>query len=128
MATIAATRTLTISEAATATGMSTHTLRYYERAGLMLDAVERAPSRHRRYAEIDLRWLELVGRLRQSGMPIREIRAYAALVRAGDGNEDARLALLEAHRDQVRARLRDTQENLAAIDAKITLYRRIAGR
>jgi len=76
---------LTISDAAEATGLSTHTLRYYERAGLMLDPVERAPSSHRRYTEAEIRWVTLLTRLRATGMPIRRIREYADLVREGAG-------------------------------------------
>ena len=73
---------LSISDAAEATGLSTHTLRYYERAGLMLDRVERAPSSHRRYTEAEIRWVTLLTKLRATGMPIRRIREYADLVRA----------------------------------------------
>lgn len=119
------TRTLTIAEAAAATGLSPHTLRYYERDGLLLDAVERASSGHRRYTERDLGWLHLLTRLRATGMPIREIREYADLVRRGDGTEPQRLALLQAHRDAVRAQLAEAAEHLAAIEMKIDLY---AGR
>src|SRR3954468_7911061 len=96
----APTATISISEAALATGLTAHTLRYYERAGLMLDPVERALSSHRRYSERALAWLVLLTRLRRTGMSIRDMRAYAALVRAGDGNERERLALLETHRRQ----------------------------
>jgi DNA-binding transcriptional MerR regulator len=56
-------------------------------------------------------------------MPIRRIREYAELVRAGDGNEAERLALLEAHREEVRERLREVRRNLELIDYKIGLYR-----
>jgi DNA-binding transcriptional MerR regulator len=119
------TRTLTIAEAAAATGLSPHTLRYYERDGLLLDAVERAASGHRRYTERDLGWLHLLTRLRATGMPIREIREYADLVRQGEGTEPQRLALLQAHRDAVRAQLAEAAEHLAAIEMKIDLY---AGR
>jgi DNA-binding transcriptional MerR regulator len=114
---------LSISDAALATGVSVHTLRYYERAGLMLDAVGRASSSHRRYTEDEVRWVVLLTRLRATGMPIRRVRAYADLVRAGGGNEDERLALLEAHREAVVAQIADMQRSLAAIDAKIDLYR-----
>ncbi len=62
MTTLATDGGLTIAEAAEATGLTTHTLRYYERDGLMLDAVERASSGHRRYTEQDLRWITLVSR------------------------------------------------------------------
>jgi DNA-binding transcriptional MerR regulator len=119
------TRTLTIAEAAAATGLSPHTLRYYERDGLLLDAVERAASGHRRYTERDLGWLHLLTRLRATGMPIREIREYADLVRQGDGTEPQRLALLQDHRDAVRAQLAEAAEHLAAIEMKIDVY---AGR
>jgi DNA-binding transcriptional MerR regulator len=118
-------RTLTIAEAAAATGLSPHTLRYYERDGLLLDAVERASSGHRRYTERDLGWIHLLTRLRATGMPIREIREYAELVRQGEGTEPQRMALLQAHRDAVRAQLAEVTEHLAAIEMKIDVY---AGR
>jgi len=113
---------LSIAEAAEVSGLTTHTLRYYERDGLMLDAVDRAPSGHRRYTERDLRWIEMITRLRSTGMPVREVREYAALVRAGDGNEAERLELLRAHRARVLAQLAEVRDNLAAIDVKVALY------
>ena len=125
MATVEA--ALSISDAALATGVSVHTLRYYERAGLMLDAVGRASSSHRRYTEDEVRWVVLLTRLRATGMPIRRVRAYADLVRSGAGNEDERLSLLEAHREAVVAQIADMQRSLEAIDAKIELYRERIG-
>jgi DNA-binding transcriptional MerR regulator len=118
---------LSISDAARATGVSVHTLRYYERAGLMLDRVERASSSHRRYTDGEIRWVVLLTKLRSTGMPIRRMREYADLVRAGDGNEAERLALLEAHRVAVRAQLEAMERNLAAIDHKVELYRERLG-
>lgn len=117
---------MTIAEAAQATGISPHTLRYYERAGL-LRPVGRNGSGHRRYGEADLAWIEVLTKLRRTGMPIRRMREYAELVWSGDGNEAARLALLEAHRDDVRAQLEETAECLRFIDRKIEIYRK-AGR
>ena len=112
---------LTIAEVAERTGLTRHTLRYYERDGLML-GVSRAGSGHRRYSEHDLGWIELITKLRATGMPIREVRGYAELVRAGGGNEDERLALLRAHRDRVRAQLDTMAAYLDAIDMKISYY------
>ena len=123
---VADTRTngaLSISEAARVTGLSAHTLRYYERAGLMLDRVDRAESTHRRYSERDIDWVVLLTRMRKTGMPIRLVRRYAELVREGDGNEEERLALLEEHRRGVLAQLEEVASNLEAIDYKIRLYR-----
>jgi DNA-binding transcriptional MerR regulator len=100
-----------------------HTLRYYERAGLVVTAVDRTHSGRRRYRKLDLDWITVCTRLRATGMPIRTIRRYAELVAAGPGNEQERLALLEAHRAEVIARLAEIQENLKAIDHKIDVYR-----
>ena len=121
MATVPA-QELTIAEAAAEAGLSVHTLRYYERAGL-LTPVDRNGSGHRRYTSDDIAWIVVCTKLRATGMPIRRIREYAELVREGDGNEAERLALLEAHREDVRARLREVRRNLELIDYKIELYR-----
>jgi DNA-binding transcriptional MerR regulator len=112
---------LTIAEVAERTGLTRHTLRYYERDGLML-GVGRSGSGHRRYTEHDLGWIELITKLRATGMPVREVRRYAELVRAGGGNEDERLALLRAHRGRVRAQLETMTAYLDAIDMKISYY------
>jgi DNA-binding transcriptional MerR regulator len=114
---------LSIAEAARRTGVSVHTLRYYERAGLVVTAVDRTAGGRRRYHQLDLDWIVICTRLRATGMPIRAIRRYAELVSAGPGNEQERLALLEAHRAEVTARLARTRENLKLIDHKIDVYR-----
>lgn len=113
---------LSIAEAAEQTGLTPDTLRYYERDGLMLRQVERSATGHRRYAETDLTWISLLTCLRGTGMPIREVRRYAELVRAGDGNELERLELLRAHRRDVLAQLAEVTEHLGAIDRKIGIY------
>jgi len=113
---------LTIAEAAALTGLTPDTLRYYERDGLMLRPVPRATSGHRQYTERDLDWIRLITKLRSTGMPIRDVRRYADLVRAGEGNEQERLELLRAHRQVVLARLAEVQDHLGAIDYKIGLY------
>jgi DNA-binding transcriptional MerR regulator len=113
---------LSIAEAAERTGLTAHTLRYYERDGLLLGEVERSSTGHRRYTAADLRWIEMVTRLRATGMPIRDVRRYAAMVRAGDGNEAERLDLLREHRARVLAQLAEVQEHLGAIDRKIGIY------
>ena len=113
---------LSIADASERTGLSPDTLRYYERDGLMLHPVGRSATGHRRYTETDLRWIQLITRLRATGMPIRDVRRYADLVRQGDGNEQERLDLLRAHRQEVLAQLAAVQEHLGAIDAKIGIY------
>jgi DNA-binding transcriptional MerR regulator len=113
---------LTIGRAASMTGLTADTLRYYERDGLLLGPVARSSTGHRRYTDRDLEWIVLVTRLRATGMPIRDVRRYADLVRSGSGNEAARLDLLLAHRRTVLEQLAEVQGHLEAIDYKIGLY------
>ena len=113
---------LTIADAARISGLSVHTLRYYERAGL-IDGVDRASSGHRRYSEADMAWVRTLRRLRATGMPIARIHRYAELVRAGDGTERERLELLEEHRTAVRAQLAEVQGHLAFVESKIATYK-----
>lgn len=118
------TETLTIREVAERTALSPHTLRYYERVGL-LDAPSRAVSGHRRYGEGDLEWLTLLKCLRATGMPIREMQRYAALVRQGDGSVSARRELLEAHQQILHQQRNEINETLAALDRKLAVYREL---
>jgi DNA-binding transcriptional MerR regulator len=114
---------LSIAEAARRTGVSVHTLRYYERAGLAVAPIDRTAGGRRRYQQLDLDWITICTRLRATGMPIKAIRRYAQLVSAGRGNEQERLALLEAHHGEVTAKLAELHENLKLIDHKISVYR-----
>jgi len=114
--------TLTIADAARASGMSAHALRYYEKAGL-LEPIDRNGSGHRRYREEDLERIRFLTKLRATGMPIREIRRYAELMGKGEMTNGARLELLEAHRRQVLVQLEETAKNLDLIEWKINFYR-----
>ncbi|GES28291.1 MerR family transcriptional regulator [Streptomyces angustmyceticus] len=114
---------LSIAEAARRTGVSAHTLRYYERAGLVVTPVDRTHSGRRRYHALDLKWITICTMLRATGMPIKGVRRYAELVAAGGGNEAERLEVLESHRDQVLADIAELQENLKLIARKIDVYR-----
>lgn len=102
---IETTRTFGIGELARLAGVSVHTLRWYEAEGLFPREVPRTPGGRRVYAHDALAWLALLGRLRESGAPISLLREYAALVRAGSGNEAERLALLRAHERSLDAQI-----------------------
>jgi DNA-binding transcriptional MerR regulator len=112
--------TWTISEAAEKCGLSQHTLRWYERIGL-LGHIERGGDGRRRFGDGDLNWLSLLTKLRATGMPVRDMQRYAALVRSGAG-EAERLELLKRHREQVRRDLAAQRECLRLLDAKISYY------
>ncbi|MCY1345233.1 HTH-type transcriptional regulator AdhR [compost metagenome] len=115
---------LSISQLSTLLGLSVHTLRYYERIGL-LDAVSRDGSGHRVYLEKDLRWVEFLVRLRTTGMPIQQMLSYAELRRQGDATLAARRELLEEHRRAVALRIEVLSRSLDALDGKISLYQRL---
>lgn len=112
---------LSIEAAAEATGVSRHTLRYYERIGL-LGPVGRAASGHRRYREEDIAWVRFLTLLRRTGMSIRDTRRFVELTRAGDHTIAERVAVLTAHRDELVARLAELGRHLDAIDMKIDIY------
>jgi DNA-binding transcriptional MerR regulator len=111
---------LTIAEVADLAGVSAHTLRYYERIGLL--AVPRNPAGHRVYGAADLTRVVFLTRLRMTGMPVRELQRYVRLVEQGESTVPERLRTLEQHRDTVRAQLDALTLALAAVDFKITVY------
>ena len=103
-------------------GVSAHTLRYYERIGLV--RVDRDASGHRYYDAASVRRLVFLTRMRTSGMPIRDLRRYIELVEAGRDTVPERLALLTEHREGLRARIDELRLALAATEYKIAAYTR----
>jgi DNA-binding transcriptional MerR regulator len=110
----------TIGEAAEKCGLSQHTLRWYERIGL-LGHIQRGSDGRRRFSDGDLDWLSLLTKLRATGMPVRDMQRYAELVRSGAGQAE-RLELLKRHREQVRRAIASQRECLKLLDAKVSHY------
>ncbi|WP_455359373.1 MerR family transcriptional regulator [Streptomyces sp. SYSU K21746] len=110
-----------ISEVAALTGLTAHTLRWYERIGLM-PHVDRSHTGQRRFTSRDLDWLAFVGKLRLTGMPVADMVRYAELVREGEHTVAARRELLEQTRRDVRARIAELNDTLAVLDYKINTY------
>ncbi len=113
--------TLTVKEASEYIGLTAHTLRYYERIGL-IEPVARNAGGHRRYAQSDLEHLKFLHCLRDSGMSIQGMQQYATLASQGRVTLGARLELLESHKREVQAHIRQLQDKLAIIDAKIKRF------
>jgi DNA-binding transcriptional MerR regulator len=111
----------TISEVASFTGLSAHTLRWYERIGLM-PHIDRSHAGQRRYRNQDLDWLDLVGKLRLTGMPVADMVRFSELVRGGDETFSERRLLLEATRREVLARIAELHGTLAVLNHKIDYY------
>jgi DNA-binding transcriptional MerR regulator len=119
---------LCIGEVSERSGLSVHTLRFYEREGLFANPVRRTPNGWRIYHEEDLEWLASCTKLRSSGMSLAAIRRYVELTQQGAGNERERLALLHDHEKQVEAQMHELQECLDMIRYKVRVYAEYVAR
>jgi len=115
--------TLRIGELARRSGRGVHAIRWYEAQGLIPGVVRDSGGR-RVYSERHLGWLELMDRLRRTGMSIAQMREYTALVRQGRATLAQRVALLAAHRARVRRTIEDWHAALKLLDGKIDFYER----
>jgi DNA-binding transcriptional MerR regulator len=114
-------QTLTIQEAAAETGLTEHTLRYYERIGL-IHQIQRADNGHRQYVPDDVGWIAFLNTLRAIGMSIQQMKQYAELQRQGEHTLPERLEMLKDLRDQVEAHMDLLREHLEHIYYKIEVY------
>jgi DNA-binding transcriptional MerR regulator len=110
-----------IGSLAKKSGLSAHTLRYYERIGL-LPYADRDRSGQRDYDVSILTWIEFLGRLKTTDMPIRDMLRYAEMAERGDQTFSQRRELLESHRDRVKQRLAELSACLRVLDTKIASY------
>jgi DNA-binding transcriptional MerR regulator len=116
----------TPGEAASKTGFTLDTLRYYEKIGL-LPAVGRTAGGRRRFTETDIRWLQMLQCLRQTGMPIAQMRRFTELARAGEHTVADLITLLEEHDHHVDKQIGRLHASQEQIRAKIRHYRSLPG-
>lgn len=109
-----------IGEFSKLSGISIDTLRYYEKEKLIV--VERDSSGRRKYTDSDIQWIAFIKRLKETGMPIKQIRRYAVLRYQGDSTLRERLEMLRQHRDYVVAQKENCEANLRHLDEKIKTY------
>lgn len=112
---------LRIGELAARSGRSVHAIRWYEAQGLM-PGVHRDAGGRRIYSERHVGWLELLDRLRCTGMSIKEMQHYTLLVQQGPATLEQRRQLLRAHRERVEQRIAEWSAALALIDRKLEFY------
>ena len=112
---------ISIGELSRQTGLTAHTLRFYESAGVLRPVV-RAANGHRRYHSNDVLWIEFVLKLKLTGMPLAGIRQYAQLREQGELTLYPRLAMLKLHQERLVARMKELSECANALDEKIRLY------
>jgi len=107
--------------------MTAHTLRYYERVGL-IQPVGRARNGHRRYSETDEAWLKFLHCMRATNMSIREMQHYAKLREQGDATSLERRQLLEDHQEAIAEKIAELQQAHAVLTHKIANYKAIEER
>ena len=111
----------TIQEVSKKTGLTAHTLRYYEKEGL-LSGVERTQGGFRQYTDEDLERLGLICCLKNTGMSIQEIARFVQLTHEGDHTLEERVELLRAHRERVLERMAEMQKHLDKVTWKLNFF------
>ena len=110
-----------IQDVSKKTGLTAHTLRYYEKEGL-ISGVERSQGGFRQYTDEDLERLGLICCLKNTGMSIQEIARFVQLTHEGDHTLEERVELLRAHREQVLARMAEMQKYLEKVTWKLNFF------
>ena len=114
----------TIQEIAERSGMTAHTLRYYERVGL-IRPVGRARNGHRRYSEAEAAWVDFLHCIRSTNMPIRDMLRYSELRELGDSTLEERRGILEDHQKEIADQIASLQRAFELLNHKIANYREI---
>ncbi|AZO94839.1 MerR family transcriptional regulator [Halocella sp. SP3-1] len=112
---------LKIREFSQKTGLTTYTLRYYEKIGLLQP--ERDNANHRDYNENDLDWIDLLQKLKSTGMPLKDIKEFSNLVLTGDNTISQSIKILEKHQEKVIEQLTEFNDCLDKVNFKIKYYR-----
>jgi DNA-binding transcriptional MerR regulator len=110
-----------IAEVSEQYGISSDTLRYYERIGL-IPPVNRTESGIRNYNELDIRRVEFIKCMRSAGLPIEILIEYVSLVQQGDQTIEARKEILKEQRAHLAAKIAELQKVLDILDHKIEVY------
>jgi len=110
-----------IAEISETFGLSSDTLRYYERIGL-LPHVSRSDSGIRNYSDLDIRRVEFIKCMRSARLPIDVLIEYMSLVQQGDQTIKARKEILKEQRELLAAKINDLQKTLNILDRKLNIY------
>ena len=116
--------TLSTQQAAEHSGLTAHTLRYYERIDL-IGPITRDDAGRRLYTDDDLGWIELLRRLRATGMSLQKMKQYADLQKGSDPTGNLRRKILEEHEQLMLAKLAELNDSLKVVRYKINNYKKI---
>lgn len=113
-----------IAEVSEQSGLSSDTLRYYERIGL-IPPVHRNDGGIRDYSELDIRRVEFIKCMRSAGLPIDILIDYFELVQQGEETIESRKEILIAQREQLLTRMADMQKTVDLLNYKINVYENV---
>jgi DNA-binding transcriptional MerR regulator len=102
-------------------GISLDTLRYYEKEKLIIP--NRKENNHRIYTDNDISWMQFIKRLKDTGMPIKEIRKYSQLRSEGPATMSERMNMLISHRYSLNQKIKQLEEHQGKLDEKIEYYK-----
>lgn len=108
-------------EAAEMTGLTTATLRYYEKERL-LPPIGRTEQRYRQYSDTDIEWIKMVQCLRMANVPIRSIREYILLLTQGGRTISQRRLMVQEYIDDLHSQMDNLQNALALTKKKLAFY------
>ena len=114
----------TVKQVAEITGLTGHTIRYYDREGL-LPTVQRTAKQIRKFSETDIEWIRLICCLKNSGMSVKEIKSFMNLCLDGSKTAEDRKRILEAHREHILMQMKELENSLCIINYKIEHYKEI---
>ena len=114
----------TIKQISEKTNLTEHTIRYYDREGL-IPLITRTKSGIRQFSEDDLEWINLICCLRNSGMPLQEIKEFMQLCLKGKDSLEERRELLIRHRTRIQEQMANLDNSLNIVNFKIEHYKEI---
>ena len=112
---------MTIKEVSDKLGLSVHTLRYYEKEGLIRN-IKRDINGFRNYSDNDVGWLDLIMKLKLTRMPLKDLKKYADLFYANDPDLDKRIEILQEHKKRVHKEIENLKIADQVIDKKVRIY------
>lgn len=110
-----------ISEVASHSGLSIHTLRFYEKEGLLTN-ISRNDSGRRVYSELDLIWIQWIQRLKSTGMSLEDIKKFSVLRSSGDSSITDRKNMLIAHAKKLKTDIQRLKDELDIVEYKVEAY------
>ncbi|WP_411342842.1 MerR family transcriptional regulator [Paenibacillus sp. WLX1005] len=116
--------TFSSKEVAAETGLSVHTLRYYEQLGL-IQGVQRDDNGYRQYSESDIKWFQVIRYFRDMGLPIKEMQEFHSMPKNVPGSATARREFMEAYRIKVVEQMAELQDTLEKVDGKIEFFKNL---